>query len=282
MEDLTTKSLDEATKWLDNQKMSLTVTVKEEENLEKEEGTILRTEPAAGETLKTGDTVIIYVATGMKTELMPSLSGMTYEQAEKAMKELVEELGLTLEKVEEYDKNTEEGKVIRTSPAYNETVKSGDTVKIYVCVAETATVPDVVGKNVEVAKAMLDVYKFTKVTVVYKTGKEAADTVIEQSVAKDTQLALDAEIILTVSSGQKTKTVKYSLGDGSGNVDDPNGVTTYSIVITNTITKKQVYSGQVTASQVIELELTGYGIMTYEVTGSDGVLVDEFAIDFDS
>ena len=65
MEDLSKKTVDEAKKWLENQKMNLTVEVEDEENLEVEEGSILRTKPAAGEKLKTGDTVTMYVATGL-------------------------------------------------------------------------------------------------------------------------------------------------------------------------------------------------------------------------
>ena len=141
MEDLTTKTVDEAKKWLNNQKLDLDIKVEEKENLEVEEGKILSTKPAAGEKIKTGDTVIIYVAKGMKSEYMPSLAGKTEEDARKELSKLEKDLKLTVEIVEEYSKDVELGKVIRTAPAFNEVVKTGDTVKIYISAAKKAKMP---------------------------------------------------------------------------------------------------------------------------------------------
>ena len=283
MEDLTKKTVEEATKWLDNQKLDLEVKVEEEENLEKEEGTILRTKPAAGEKVKTGDTVILYVAKGMKTELMPSLTGMTFDQAKKALADLEKNLNLKVEKMDGYDKSAELGKVIRTEPAYNEKIKTGDTVLIYVCVAQKAKIANVVGMNVEAAKMKLsEVQGFTKVTVEYKTSDKAKDTVIKQSVAPDTETELDSPIVLTVSSGQKSvkKSVQLVKNSTVGGEGEPTNV---KVVVTNTTTGQVVYSGTVsTASSTVELSLTGYGVMNYEIVVEDGIERGSFSHDFDS
>jgi len=275
--------VEEATKWLDNQKLDLEVKVEEEENLEKEEGTILRTKPAAGEKVKTGDTVILYVAKGMKTELMPSLTGMTFDQAKKALADLEKNLNLKVEKMDGYDKSAELGKVIRTEPAYNEKIKTGDTVLIYVCVAQKAKIANVVGMNVEAAKMKLsEVQGFTKVTVEYKTSDKAKDTVIKQSVAPDTETELDSPIVLTVSSGQKSvkKSVQLVKNSTVGGEGEPTNV---KVVVTNTTTGQVVYSGTVsTASSTVELSLTGYGVMNYEIVVEDGIERGSFSHDFDS
>ena len=282
MEDLTKKTVEEATKWLENQKMDLEVKVEEEENLEKEEGTILRTKPAAGEKVKTGDTVTLYVAKGLKTELMPSLTGMTFDQAKKALAELEKSLNLKVEKMDGYSKNTELGKIIRTEPEYNQTIKTGDTIYIYVCVAQKAKIANVVGMNVEAAKMKLEeVQGFTKVTIEYKTSDKPKDTVIAQSVVADTETELDSPVVLTVSGGQKTvkKTVQYLQ---SSSVDGEGKPANVKVVITNTTTGKTVFSGTAsTANTTMEVEITGYGVMNFEVVVEDGIERSTFSHNFD-
>ena len=281
MEDLTKMTVEDAKKWLENQKLDLDVKIEEEENKEKEEGTILRTKPATGEKVKTGDTVTIYVAKGLKTELMPSLTGMTFDQAKKALAELEKNLNLKVEKMDGYDKTAELGKVIRTEPAYNEKVKTGDTVYLYVCVARKASVDNVVGMNVEAAKIQLEkVQGFTKVTVEYKTSDKEKDKVIKQSVAANTEAELDTPIVLTVSSGSKTikKSVKLIDDSGVGGDGQPANVT---VVVTNTTTGQQVDTYTVSsANSTVEMTLTGYGVMKYSVT-SEGLRLKEFTVDFD-
>jgi serine/threonine-protein kinase len=282
MEDLTKKTVEEATKWLENQKMDLEVKVEEEENLEKEEGTILRTKPAAGEKVKTGDTVTLYVAKGLKTELMPSLTGMTFDQAKKALAELEKNLNLKVEKMDGYSKNTELGKIIRTEPEYNQTIKTGDTIYIYVCVAQKAKIANVVGMNVEAAKMKLEeVQGFTKVTIEYKTSDKPKDMVIAQSVVADTETELDSPVVLTVSGGQKTvkKTVQYLQ---SSSVDGEGKPANVKVVITNTTTGKTVFSGTAsTANTTMEVEITGYGVMNFEVVVEDGIERSTFSHNFD-
>ena len=265
MEDLTKKTVDEAKKWLDNQKLDLDVKVEEEENLEKEEGTILRTVPAAGQKIKTGDTVTIFVAKGMKSEYMPSLSGMTEEKALEAMKKLKEDLSLTLEVVEEYDQTVELGQVIRTQPAFNEAVKTGDTVKIYISAAQKAKMPNVVGKDIKAALDLLEYAGFTKVKYdTYVTSNEPKDTVVTQSVKKDEEVALDTEIVLELAKGpaESTKNYTFALLE---NMEEA-----YKVKIINKSTGKAVYEGTVPAGQSsVTVQLTGAGKQTYEIYIND-------------
>ena len=60
---------------LDAQKLGLVVKEAEETSNTVEEGYIIRTEPAAGEEIETGDTVTLYVSTGPKKAKMPDLLG---------------------------------------------------------------------------------------------------------------------------------------------------------------------------------------------------------------
>ena len=279
MLDLVGDSQENATKKLKNQEMDLVVVVQEEENLDYEEGTVYKTKPAAGETIKTGDEIILYVAKGMKSELMPGLTGVTQEEAEKLLKTLVDDLNLKVEVEEEYKKGVEEGVVIRTAPAYNETVRTGDTVTLYVCAQQKAEMPDLVGKDVEEAKELLEKAGFTKIKEVDGTSGEKKGVVQKQSHETGEELRVDTEITLEVCVGSKKMTIAFDLPGGEG--DDPGEV---SVVITNVTTGKEVYSGMVSATKdSIEVEVTGYGKMTFEVT-VDGMVYStgpDITVDFD-
>ena len=282
MEDLTTKSVDEAKKWLNNQKLGLQIKVEEEENLEVEEGKILRTKPAAGEKVKTGDTVTIYVAKGMKTEYMPSLSGKTEEEARKELSKLEKDLKLTIEVVEEFDKSVELGKVIRTAPAYNEAVKTGDTVKIYISAVQKVKMPNVVGKDLQAALDLLEYAGFTQVKYdTYVDSDKAKDTVLTQSVAKDTEVAVDTQIVLELSKGPAntpvTKSHTFQLMEGMQE--------SYEVKIVNKTTGQTVYSGTVPADQTsVTVSLTGTGKQTYEVEINGLPVADygQIVVDFGS
>ena len=283
MPDLTDRTVESAQQWLDKQNLELKYKVEEEENLEEPEGTILRTKPAKGEKLKTGDTVTFYVAKGMKTELMPKVTGKTFDQAKADLQQLITDLNLKIEQVDEFDKNVDIGKVIRTEPAFNEQIKTGDTIKIYVCSQKTAKMPNVMGMNVEAAKVKLEeVLGFTKITLEYKTSDKDKDTVLTQSVEKDKEIPVDTEIKLVVSSGKKTvKRTEKVFETGSGGDVVEGEPTTIRVVVTNKTTGEPVFDKNISsATTSIELELTGYGVMEYSL--DNGIDTPRtFTVDFD-
>jgi len=86
MPTVSNRALDTVKMILDNQDMDLTIQVEEEESLEVAEGNVIRSEPAEGEELRTGDTVILYVSTGAPKVQMPNLEGKTLEVAQDLLK----------------------------------------------------------------------------------------------------------------------------------------------------------------------------------------------------
>ncbi len=280
MEDLSKKTVDEAKKWLEKQNLNLTVVVEEEEDLEVEEGTILRTKPAAGETLKTGDTVTIYVAKGLKTEYMPSVTGMTVEKALKELDQLKTDLSLTIEEVDEYSQDVEKGKIIRSEPAYNEAVKTGATVKLFVSAAKKAKMPNVVGKDLQSALDLLEYAGFTNIKHdKYVESTQGKDTVVTQSVKKDEEVAVDTEIVLELSKGgpQVTKSHTFGLLEGM--------TSAYKVKIVEKASGVTVYSGTVPAEESdVTVNLTGSGRVTYEIYINDTYFGDygDVTVDFGS
>ena len=70
---------------INNQKMDLQIKELEENSDTVPEGRVIRSDPAAGEELKTGDTVTLYVSKGPETAKMPNVEGESLETALKML-----------------------------------------------------------------------------------------------------------------------------------------------------------------------------------------------------
>ena len=97
------QSLETAKTILDNQKLGLVVKETEETSNTVEEGYIIRSEPAVGEGMKTGDVVTLYVSTGPKKAKMPDVEG---EDIATALK-MLNAAGFTNITYEEYVESEE-------------------------------------------------------------------------------------------------------------------------------------------------------------------------------
>ena len=118
-------------------------------------GQVIRTDPSANTTVSVGTTVTIYYAADTDSDKlfkMPKLEGKSLEDA----KEILEENGLVLYKVESADSSVEKDYVLSQSPADGSPVREGDTVVLTVssgCVnaQKTLTLPKVGTVTVKVS-----------------------------------------------------------------------------------------------------------------------------------
>ena len=85
MPNLEKQTLEKAKEILDNQNLNLTYMEQEEASGTIAEGKVIRTVPAAGEDLKTGDTVTIIVSTGPQKAKMPQVVGENINTALKLL-----------------------------------------------------------------------------------------------------------------------------------------------------------------------------------------------------
>lgn len=94
------------------------------------EGTIIRTEPAAGEQVEKGTAVNYVLSKGKKTETVevPSLSGLTRSQAESKLSSM----GLVANVTEVYDSTVTKGYVISQSVTPGSQIEKGKTVDVVV------------------------------------------------------------------------------------------------------------------------------------------------------
>jgi len=232
-------------------------------------GQVARTEPAVGEELTDGQVIKLYISSGPAIQeiQMPDIVRQNISTAEAILD--MQGIQLKIEKKEEDSLEVEAGCVIRTEPAAKATVKTGDTVIIYVSTGpKMVKMPNVVGKDIEAALEMLDYAGFTNIDyTTYVDSDEPENEVITQSVKEKEEVAINTKIVLTLSKGPTEppiveKLVKFPLSDGMLEV--------YQVVITRLDTGEVVYNGEVSPETAyLELTLKGTGTVIFEVKIGD-------------
>lgn len=223
------KTEDEAKNLLDMQDMELEYEVIEENHNTIGKGTVIRSEPEAGETIQKGQTVTIYISSGPEP-IVPDFEGMTLDQAKAALDAL--DLDLQVKEEEENSTEVEKGIVIRSNPETGTVLTEGQTVTLYISLgAQEATMPTVIGEKIDNAKLRLQNEGFNNWKIVEQESTLNKGVVIRQSEAANATIPVDKEITLYVSKGTSTANttnVTINPQDYSNNIPVGN---TYSIHI---------------------------------------------------
>ncbi len=103
-----------------------------------DEGSVINTSPARGDTAAAGSTITIYIATHTDENavFVPKLVGFSVDEAT----ELAKSVGLVIGEVIDKDSTEAVGKVVEQIPAENETAHPGDKVDIYVSTGKAPVV----------------------------------------------------------------------------------------------------------------------------------------------
>ena len=128
-------------------------TVSEEYDDKVKEGRIVSSAPKAGESVKPDTAVSVVVSKGPEPVEMPELVGTDGDDAEKRLADL----GLEVERSDEFSESVDKGLVISTAPEGGATTFRGETVALVVSKGPPlVTVPNVVGKSESSARAELE------------------------------------------------------------------------------------------------------------------------------
>ena len=184
------------------------------ESDEVEPGQVISTTPAIGSEVSKGDTITVYV----RESQLPSLWGMTAEEAEAAIKEagFVPKRGSDV-----YSEQTQEGKVAYTDPKQGENVSVGSTITYYISKgAETVKVPDLLGKTKSQARSALEKVglKLGSTSSSY-SDNFAKNKVCVQSKSSGTKVKKGTKVDITMSLGQE-QTYTYKMS-GTLRIDSP-------------------------------------------------------------
>lgn len=162
-------------------------------------GSVVGTEPGAGEQVRKGGTVTVLVSRGSELTLAPDLAGRSVEEAEGLL--AADDLTVAPDPAQEYSETVPEGGVVSQVPAAGEQVRRGTEVAVVVSRGrEPIPVPAVAGQERGAAEqAVTDAGLAPSVTEEF-SDTVAAGVVISQSPADGTLFRGDA-VALVVSKG---------------------------------------------------------------------------------
>ena len=181
-----------------------------------EYGYVFEQSENAGEMLKKGANITLYISMGQNTKTVPDVM----DKSESAAKTLLESQGFKTTIVEMEDEEIEKGKVIRTEPQVGKVVAPNAKITIYVSTGKPekkVEVPDVTGMTEEDAKKKLEEEKFTVKVETIQLGAndkyQSIGIVAKQSPDNSVKDAAEgSEVTIYVCDGYKAD-VEVSLPD---------------------------------------------------------------------
>ncbi|WP_341976651.1 Stk1 family PASTA domain-containing Ser/Thr kinase [Microbacterium sp. LWO13-1.2] len=133
-------------------KLDLTAKLVLESSTDIVEGNVIRTDPEPGVTVAEGDSITVYVSTGVKTSVVPSLEGLSRAAAEAALTAAGLEIGSVIQR---NDKSLAADTVIEASEAADSEVAPGTAVNLVVASGKV-TLDDVTGWTLTSATTALE------------------------------------------------------------------------------------------------------------------------------
>ena len=191
----------------------LSVKVSPQDNDTIPQGQVIASDPAAGSAVRPDSTVTLSVSSGPRRITVPSVTSLSPEKAEHALRDA----GFSaLSRSEEFSE-VESGKVINTNPVSGRTVSHLTPITIRVSKGrEEVTVPDVTDADAQQAQARLRELGLRVKTVTEPDADVAAGRVLSTSPEADTRMFAGDDITLTVSSGPRMVTVPDVVGMSAG------------------------------------------------------------------
>ena len=226
-----------------------------------EAGQIMNQIPSFGSPpVKQGTTIHVTVSKGPepKTILMQNLVDLTRERAEDILDS--QSLNLNIEIKEEYHETISAGNVIRTSPAVDTQLSSGQTVTLFISLGkeEVTTerkMPNLVGQKLDMAINILKTYGFPEPEYEDVYSNKDVGIVVSQSEEKDKKIPLTTVIVLQVSKGPEPTEPPTTL--------PPEGETTGPVQVLKNVVIDLI--GEI-AEDGTELKVMRDGAMVYEAT----------------
>jgi eukaryotic-like serine/threonine-protein kinase len=163
---------------------------------ERPQGSVISTDPKAGEKADKGSTVRVVVSSGPGTAEVPSVDGLTRSQARARLRRL----GFGIEERRESSDTVPAGKAIRTSPPANTRLEKGSQVILLISTGvEQVEVPDVTGQSFDQASKELTDRGFKVNRNDQVTDNEDPGTVLKQSPGANQKIDKGSTITLAVA-----------------------------------------------------------------------------------
>ena len=266
MSDLTGYTQESAESYLDRLDMDLQVRIEQEYNDEIEAGKVIHTDPAFGGSLEGGQEVTLYISLGMeiKNGLMPNILDIDETTAINRLNNQNLKLDIVTEEV--FDSEIIAGNVVSTDPERGEELQTGQKVTLYISKGpETAQMPDLVDKDLETAKSLLEYAGFGTPKIEYEYSDKEENTVLAQSEEGSSLVEITKVVTLTVSKGPEPTEPPEVTKDVT--IDLNGYATVESCTVEIYCETELVFSGTVEAGteEVILEDQTGPGSLNYVI-----------------
>ena len=179
-----------------------------------EAGFVFRQDPKANEEAEAGDTVTIYVSTGPRQVEVPTLVGLTLDEARARLKEAGLRLG---DVTPEFAEGVEPDEVLRQFPREGEQVEERERVDVVI--AAGATVPGVIGMTQEEAEAAIIEAGFTPSVLTEPNDEYEEGIVFGQDPEEGAELDPGDTVTIVVSEGPETQTMPSVVGENGDDAE---------------------------------------------------------------
>jgi eukaryotic-like serine/threonine-protein kinase len=160
--------------------------------------------PRPGDTADEGSVVHLRVSSGPGQAAVPSVVGLSQNDAEKQL----QDAGFKTKVAQEFSDTVKKGTVISTTPAVGTLVERGTTVTLTVSKGkEQAAVPDVNGETEDNARSAIEAAGLRVGKVTQQESDQDPGTVIAQSPAAGKNVAKGSSVSLTVAKAVKVPDV---------------------------------------------------------------------------
>ena len=152
--------------------------------------------PVAGETVNAGTAVVLEVSEGQGKAAVPSIVGVTRDEADKLLKSA----GLALGDVTEQPSDSARGTVLGATPGPGATVPPGTRVSVVMSAGPVElSLPDVVGRELPLARGTLEQLGLTAALEYDSLSSLPAGTVVAQTPAAGASITGGSTVTLRVS-----------------------------------------------------------------------------------
>lgn len=169
-------------------------------------GTVMQQSPKAGEKRKQGSLIILTICKGAELKAVPDVTGMSLGKAEQTLADAGFKVGKITRRHEENGKN---GAVLSQSPKGMDKAPKGTGIDLVVNEGDK-DVPNIVGKNVDEAKGMLEQagLKLGEIKKINDAGAKK-NVVLACNPGVGSKLNEGAAVSITVAAGSGVKKSAY-------------------------------------------------------------------------
>ena len=169
-------------------------------------GTVMQQSPKAGEKRKQGSLIILTICKGAELKAVPDVTGMSLGKAEQTLADAGFKVGKITRRHEENGKN---GAVLSQSPKGMDKAPKGTGIDLVVNEGDK-DVPNIVGKNIDEAKGMLEQagLKLGEIKKINDAGAKK-NVVLACNPGVGSKLSEGAAVSITVAAGSGEKKSAY-------------------------------------------------------------------------